>query len=629
MNRLENEASPYLRQHAANPVDWYPWGEAAFARARELQRPIFLSIGYFTCHWCHVMERESFENPTVAEALNRDFIAIKVDREERPDVDRIYMSYVQATTGSGGWPLSAFLTPELQPFFGATYFPPAQFLRVLASVAGAWQQDRARILESSQGVGRELARILTPPEPVTTPARALMDEVWPRLFEHYRDNFDAVHGGFGGAPKFPHPVALEFLLRYERRHRGQARQMLTTTLHAMATGGLHDLVGGGFHRYSVDAAWRVPHFEKMLYDQAQLALVYLGAWQLLREDTFAATARSTLDFVLREMTAPEGGFFAAQDADSPTPEDPTQAREGAYYLWAQGELEPTAGIQVGEFEGKYILYGERNGVAKEVLDALYTRRRQRPHPPTDDKVLTAWNGLMISALARAGAALAETRYVSAAQAAGQTLAQRWDGQRLLRTPTVAGFAEDYAFFIRACLDLQQADFDPAWLTLARDLQTAQEANFAAPGGGYFATAGASGLILRLQDDQDGAEPATASVALANLMRLDFHFAGEGWRERAGALIASAAARVRRVPESQPLLAANLEWVAMPARSITVAGPAEVETTRTLLRVARRSFQPATILVCVGAPQAEGFVCEDTTCGLPVSDAEKFAASLEI
>ncbi|MGH9519110.1 MAG: thioredoxin domain-containing protein, partial [Terriglobales bacterium] len=387
-NRLAKETSPYLRQHAENPVDWYPWGEEAFARARQEDKPVLLSIGYAACHWCHVMEHESFENAAVAEALNRDFVAIKVDREERPDVDRIYMSYVQAISGSGGWPLSVFLTPELQPFFGATYFPAAQFLRVLASVAGAWQQDRTRVLESSRNVGRELARILMPPEPASAPARELMEEVWPALFERYREHFDAVHGGFGGAPKFPHPVALEFLLRYERRHKTQAREMLAATLRAMATGGLHDLIGGGFHRYCVDAAWRVPHFEKMLYDQAQLALVYLGAWQLLRDDRHAATVRSTLDFVLKEMSAPEGGFFAAQDADSPLPEDPTRSREGAYYLWATNELEPEAGMQAGEFEGKNILYGSRSDVAQATLDALYARRRRRPPPPTDAKVLT-------------------------------------------------------------------------------------------------------------------------------------------------------------------------------------------------------------------------------------------------
>lgn len=666
MNRLQQEPSPYLRLHAGNPVDWWPWGEEAFARARELQRPIFLSIGYFTCHWCHVMERESFAEPQVAETLNRDFISIKVDREERPDVDRIYMSYVQATTGSGGWPLSVFLTPELQPFFGGTYFPPRDhprlpsFPRVLASVAEAWKGDRTRLLESSQGVGRELARLLAPAEPEPAPAQVLMGEVWPALFERYRENFDAAHGGFGGAPKFPHPVALEFLLRYARRHRRdaagtQAREMLALTLDAMAKGGLQDLLAGGFHRYTVDEAWRVPHFEKMLYDQAQLALVYLEAWQLLGDEKLAAVACSILNFVLNELAAPGGGFFAAQDADSPLPEDPGRHGEGAYYLWTQDELEaeleamspearatlehfqvrrtgnvPAALDPHGEFEGKNILYGGRAGVPAATLETLYARRRRRPHPGTDDKVLTGWNGLMITALARAGAVLDEPAYVAVAQQAAAALSrERWDGKRLLRTPTIHGFADDYAFFIQACLDLQQADFDPAWLDLARALQRAQEEQFAAPGGGYFATQTGSGLILHLQDDSDGAEPAANSVALANLLRLDLHYPDEGWRDRAERVIASAVKRLRQAPEAVPMLAANLEMAAVRARRITVAGPENLAATHAMLQAARRSYQPyATVVRAPEGATAAGFVCEDETCQLPISDPEAFASSLE-
>lgn len=662
MNRLQHEPSPYLRLHAGNPVDWWPWGEEAFTRARELQRPIFLSIGYFTCHWCHVMERESFAEASVAEVLNRDFISIKVDREERPDVDRIYMSYVQATTGSGGWPLSVFLTPQLQPFYGGTYFPPVNharlpsFTRVLASVAEAWRNDRARLLESSEGVQRELGRMLAPAEAENAPAQALMNEVWPALFGRYRENFDSVHGGFGGTPKFPHPVALEFLLRFAR-HQGrsergaEARAMLAQTLGAMAQGGLQDVLAGGFHRYTVDEGWRVPHFEKMLYDQAQLALVYLGAWQLLGDEAWAAVARSTLNVVLGEMAAGEGGFFAAQDADSPLPEDPSRQGEGAYYLWTWGELEGAlpdakaalAHFQVrhegnvpaqldphGEFEGKNILYGGRAGVAPATLDKLYARRRQRPRPATDDKILTSWNGLMISALARGGAVLDEPDYVIAAQRAAESLRRdRWDGQRLLRTPSVRGFADDYAFLIQACLDLQQADFDPLWLALARELQRAQEDKFAAPGGGYYATEAGGELILRLQDDNDGAEPATTSVALANLLRLDLHYPSEGWRERGDQVIASATQRLRHAPEALPLLTANLELAATQARRITVAGPEGLPATQALLRAARRSYQPhATVVRVTDATAAAGFVCEDERCQLPISDPETFLASLQ-
>src|SRR6185312_10754214 len=360
-NRLAPEASPYLRLHASNPVDWYPWGEAAFQRARERDVPIFLSIGYFTCHWCHVMERESFASPELAERLNRDFVSIKVDREERPDVDRLYMAFVQATTGSGGWPLSAFLTPDLVPFYGGTYFPPRDrhgmpgFARVLEGIAQAWRTDRPRLLASASEIGNFLKRAVQPPPAPADfqPSEALANS-WPALFHHFQSSYDPAQGGFGGAPKFPRPAGFAFLLRYARRHRGRpeaaaATAMVVDTLKAMAAGGIHDALAGGFHRYSVDAGWRVPHFEKMLYDQAQIAIACVEAWQLTQDPELELTARHTLDFVLREMASPEGGYYSALDADSPLPEDPSREGEGAFYLWTRAEIETELGAEAADF----------------------------------------------------------------------------------------------------------------------------------------------------------------------------------------------------------------------------------------------------------------------------------------
>ncbi|HUX66929.1 MAG TPA: thioredoxin domain-containing protein [Terriglobales bacterium] len=677
-NRLATAASPYLRLHASNPVDWYPWGEAAFQRARELDRPIFLSIGYFTCHWCHVMERESFADVACAELLNRDFVAIKVDREERPDVDRLYMAFVQATSGGGGWPLSAFLTPERQPFYGGTYFPSQDrhglpsFARLLQTIAQAWKEQRPRLLASAAEMGQYLARELQPaPAGEATPA-LLLDKVWPRLFEELRAGYDAGAGGFGGAPKFPRPVAHAFLLRYARRHGGSeaataATAMVVETLRAMARGGVHDHLGGGFHRYATDAGWRVPHFEKMLYDQAQLVVSYLEAWQLTQAPDLAETARTTCNFVLREMQAPGGGFYSAQDADSPIPLQHRQPGgpsegEGAYYLWTKAEIEtllppdmawllclhygvreggnvPLRLDPQGEFEGKNILYvaqpieaGEAELLA-EARTWLYNARRLRPRPPTDDKVLTAWNGLMISALAQAGAALEEPGYLAAAQATARfLLQQRWDkeAQRLLRTATVDGFAEDYAFLIQGLLDLHQADLDGTWLEWADRLQRRQEDLFAAPGGGYYSTAAGSELWLRLREDYDGAEPSPNSVAVSNLLRLELWFAAAGYRERAERTLASFAARLQNMPQALPLLAALLETAAAPPRRLQIRGGATAEDTRALLRVARRHFLPGTWVVLEPtstAGPAAAYLCEDYTCQLPITEPAALAAAL--
>ena len=606
-NRLAQTTSPYLRQHADNPVDWHPWGPEAFAKARTEQKPIFLSIGYSTCHWCHVMAHESFENPEIAAVMNEHFVSIKVDREERPDVDRIYMSYVQALSGQGGWPLSAWLTPDLKPFYGGTYFPPRDghgrpgFPKLLGALAHAWRTDRERIFAESErvidalrtsqeeeggGEGGELS--------------AAAAEAWERGFRHYFESFDSARGGFDGAPKFPRAGNLAFLTRYAV-HRGPSESssrdalgMVVRTLRQMARGGIHDHVGGGFHRYSVDEDWFVPHFEKMLYDQAQIALNAIEAWQATGDERQAWLVRDILEYALRDLAHPLGGFTSAEDADSVPDADhvdpdrspdaapgpgrsgrraPTHAIEGAFYVWSRVEIEavlsapdaalfcahygvkpegnvPRARDPFGEFTGKNILAQIRSldESAKEAgltpaeasdrlvacLERLREVRAGRPRPQRDDKILTAWNGLMISALARAAAlpaeALADKRksYLAAALAAAEfvrrelfdpargVLYRSWNGGR----GSAEGFAEDYAFFIQGLLDLYEASYDPRWLRQAEELQGKMDELFWDERGGYFnSAAGAEDLVLRLKDDYDGAEPAPSSAAVMNLLRL--------------------------------------------------------------------------------------------------------------
>ncbi len=674
-NRLAAAASPYLQLHASNPLDWFSWGDEAFARARELDRPIFLSIGYYTCHWCHVMERESFSDPACAALLNDNFVSIKVDREERPDVDRLYMSFVQATTGGGGWPLSVFLTPDRKPIHGGTYYPPhdrhglPSFGRLLLTIAGAWRQDRARLLRAADEVSAYLAQALAPGAASGTAPAGLLETAWPKLFADLKASFDPENGGFGSAPKFPRPVAHAFLLRFARHHGGtdesaEAIAMVAASLRGMMLGGVHDQLGGGFHRYAVDAGWRVPHFEKMLYDQAQLVTSLLEAWQLTHAGDWAAAARCTCDFVLREMTSPAGGFYSAQDADSPIPDnhrrpDGPSEGEGAYYLWTQAEIAslldaettqrfcrsygvlPAGNVPAqldpqGEFSGKNILYVADNADGaglQRARELLYDYRRQRRHPPTDNKILTAWNGLMISALAQAGAALEQPQLVAAAARAAHFLEQqRWSDSRarLLRTSEVGGFVEDYAFLIQGLLDLHQAGFDSHWLEWAHELQQIQEAQFAAPDGSYFSAPPDPELLLRLREDYDGAEPSANSVAVSNLLRLALWYESENWRERAEAVLAGFAARLTAQPQALPLMCAHLEAAAAPPRRLLIAGERSSPQTQALLRAARSRFLPGYWLM-LGPPAADApaaaYVCEDFACRLPVTDADELSRLL--
>jgi uncharacterized protein YyaL (SSP411 family) len=538
-NRLARETSPYLLQHAHNPVDWYPWGDEAFERARAEDKPILLSVGYSACHWCHVMERESFENPEIASVMNRHFVSVKVDREERPDVDQIYMQAVQSMTGHGGWPMTVFLTPDGQPFYGGTYFPPVDrhglpsFPRLLEALAEAWATRRGEVLSSASQIGETLGQS----ERLRNATQLLTDEVLSGAFQLLSEQFDDADGGLGGAPKFPQPMIWEFVLRFWRRAKNaRARQMAHTTLTMMARGGMYDQIGGGFHRYSVDAHWLVPHFEKMLYDNAQLASLYLHAWLAFGDPDCRRVAEETLDYVLREMTDPLGGFYSAQDADS-------EGHEGKFFVWTPEELREVLGPADAEyaaqywgldrgpnFEGKSILYvagkPEPERIAA-IRGRLYEVRERRVHPARDDKVLAAWNGLMCRAFAEAGRALDRPDYVAAAvRNADFVLRDMRRGGRLLRTwkageAKLKGYLEDYALVAAALIDLYEATFDRRWLDEAQALARELLSLFwdERLEGFYDTGSDHERLIVRPRNLFDNAVPCGSSVAIETLFRL--------------------------------------------------------------------------------------------------------------
>jgi hypothetical protein len=660
MNRLAQERSPYLLQHAANPVDWYPWGEAAFERARRENKPIFLSIGYSTCHWCHVMEHESFENPTVAEALNADFVSIKVDREERPDVDRVYMAFVQSTTGSGGWPMTVFLTPELKPFYGGTYFPPTSrwgrpgFLDILNELARVWKHDRARVdyaaaelfdrLRSATGAdGQSRA------ETTVAGADALAEAV-----DQYAQAFDRRHGGFGGAPKFPRPSELLLLLReHARTGAASPLTMTTETLRAMALGGMRDHVGGGFHRYSVDAEWRVPHFEKMLYDQAQLVLAYLEAGQAAHDPFYFAVAEDTLAYVRRDLRDPRGGFHSAEDADSLVPGS-DHKREGAFYVWSDAEIGSLLGADAaivrrrfgiepdgnapndpqGEFTGQNLLYtaqsiediAARTGTSPEAIvdvlgrarQTLFEARATRPRPHLDDKVITSWNGMMIAAFARAARVMPQRPDTAVWRATAREAAtfirqELWDepNGRLLRRyrdgeAAIDAYAEDYACLIWGLLELFQADGDPGWLAWARQLQARQDELFwDQQEGAWFSTTGRDpSVLLRLKEDYDGAEPSASSVSVLNTLTLAHLTDDTGAREKAQRTLARYGPRAGRAARVIPLMLTGLSFWHAGASQIVVLGPHERVDTQALGAEIASRFLPFAIVVPIDSPDAQ-------------------------
>ncbi len=604
-NKLINEKSPYLLQHAQNPVDWYPWGEEALALAKAQNKPIFLSIGYSTCHWCHIMEHESFENPKIASIMNRLFINIKVDREERPDLDAIYMSAVQALSGTGGWPMSVWLTPDLKPFYGGTYFPPEErygrpgFGLVLTQLGEAWEQQREKIVEASQQISTALELTLAAASsPAAEAGLPDAGEVLRNTFQSLRASFDPEEGGFGPAPKFPMPVYLDFLLRYYARTKEpEALRMAEFTMRKIAGGGITDQLGGGFARYSTDPRWVVPHFEKMLYDNAQLIAVTVGLYQASPDAFFLNLARRAIGYVLRDMQHPEGGFYSAEDADS-------EGKEGAFYLWTvhqvKNALDPASAeilierygltehgnfmdphtreagqnvlVQAREVKEVAQKFGKSAEEIETVLAAaekkLFELREKRPRPHRDDKILTEWNGLMISALAKTGAVLKEPAYLEAARraaffietrlfdsTAGQ-LYRRWrDGERKIEAQQ-----SDYAFLVEGLLDLYEAAGDKHWLEFAAALEKIQDRLFFdAAAGGYYMNVARSDLLFRMKDDGDNVIPSGNSVAALNGLRLSRLTGEEEFGRRARQTLAAFGGRLRERPVSLAKMTAALDF----------------------------------------------------------------------
>ncbi len=708
-NQLSSEKSPYLIQHATNPVHWMPWGEGAFNRAKTENKPIFLSIGYSTCHWCHVMAHESFENRDIAEILNRDFVCIKVDREERPDVDRLYMSFVQATTGGGGWPMSVWLTPDLKPFFGGTYFPPVDkfgrpgFGTLLERITTAWRDDQPRILEGAADTFAALqarAKISTPATLSTTANPVGPKPIFETAMQTLIRQYDEEHGGFGSAPKFPRPATLNFLLRFaSEKPSGEkdaqiAAGMALQTLRKMAAGGLHDQLGGGFHRYSVDRFWHVPHYEKMLYDQAQLVCTNLDAYQLSGSAEFAVIARKTLDYVQSEITDPSGGFHSAEDADSLFESGKPEHGEGACYLWTREEIQnllgedselfsavfgveadgnsPRGSDPHGELKGKNTLIrrlsnadaATRFAVGEADLESRLNRcvnrlleaRSKRPKPHRDDKILTSWNGLMISAFARGANVLSEPRYLAAARKAALMIKERlFSDGRLYRSyrggrGSVEGFAEDYAFLIQGLLDLYQADFEIGWLQWALDLQATQDRLFWDPAdGGYFSSrADDARVLIRLKEDHDSAEPAASSISARNLRRVANLTGAEDARIRAESTIHAFEPLLVQSPTSMPQMLCNIMPSASSPRQIVIAGDLSSPDTQALLAAARAPYLgDALVLHACHEAKAAGlgvkfasiaemqpiggkaaaYVCENFTCKAPVTNAKELDALL--
>ncbi len=662
LNHLAGQGSPYLRQHSGNPVDWYPWGDEALKKAKNDGKPILLSIGYYTCHWCHQMRRESFEDPAIAAMINKNFIPIKVDREEHPEVDSYYMSAVQAMTGSGGWPLTAFLTPDLRPFYGGTYYPPEprygmpSFRQVLEFVVKLWKEKRGEINESADRVakavlGEESGR----PAPL---GREAVDDG----YQSFIASFDQEHGGFGGAPKFPLPLASAFLLRYYfRTGKELALKSVTKTLDEMAGGGIRDHVGGGFHRYATDRVWLVPHFEKMLYDNALLLRVYVEAYQATRKEAYARVAREIAEWLLREMRHPEGGFYSAQDAD-------TEAGEGTYYTWTEDEVRNVLGAlqgadfcaaygvtKAGNFEGRSILHvspgAEDPDLSPVWKKKLYEARVMRPRPATDTKVLTSWNGLAVSALAFAGRVLQEDRYLRAAEKAAEFVTKHNSRQgRLLRRfsegeSALEGTLEDYAFFLLGLTGLFEATGRPDWLEQALALTKTMVEQFEdREGGGFYLTVDAR--PARLKESYDAPSPSGNSVAVLVLLRLAELTGDDALRKTAQKALEAFGKDISQRPTSHAFMLAGLDLLASGTREVVITARTEKEgqpMTDEFFRV----FAPDAVFLKATAetfsrlqkvssllegrspgPKARAYVCRNFTCKLPADSPSALHSQLE-
>jgi uncharacterized protein len=686
-NRLAAETSPYLLQHAHNPVDWYPWGEEAFDRARAEDRPVLLSVGYSACHWCHVMEHESFEDPETARVMNELYVNVKVDREERPDVDSIYMTAVQTMTGRGGWPMTVFLTPDGVPFYGGTYFPPEprhglpSFRQLLSAVHDAYTGRRDEVERGAE----ELRRAVTDSTRLQGHADALDPSLLDDAYRGITERYDPAHGGFAPAPKFPQPMTLEFLLRqHVRTGDRRALEMVTRTLRQMARGGMYDQVGGGFHRYSVDGHWLVPHFEKMLYDNALLARLYLHGFQATGDPELRRVVDEILRYVEREMTSPEFGFYSAQDADS-------EGVEGKFYVWDAEEMDrilgPTDGpllrryygvTGAGNFEGRNILHVPRDGSEEEVRagaaaeagvtteqlesvlargrQALYQARAGRAWPSRDEKVLTSWNAMMLQAYASAGRVLEREDYVEAAvRNAGFLLAELRPGGELKRTwrdgaARIDAFLEDHALLADALLSLYQATFDPRWVAEARELGDRILERFWDDDEGLFhdSAAGAERLVVRPRDVYDNATPSGNSAAAVLLLRLAT-FTGEPRYERVAVrVLRSMGELLRRAPMGFGHLLAALDFHLATPREVAIVGDPAAEDTRALLGVVNGRYRPNTVLALrrAGEPasveevipllagrsavdgRAAAYVCRRFTCRRPVTDAAALRSELD-
>jgi len=683
------ESSPYLLQHAHNPVDWYPWGDEAFEAARRLGRPVVLSVGYSTCHWCHVMEEESFDDEEVARFINENYVIIKVDREERPDIDAVYMSAVQALTGGGGWPMTVWLTPDRKPFFGGTYFPARDgdrgarvgFLTLLRQLKASYGAQRDKITGASARLSEAIRRNLAP-EPG---AKALPDaSVLEAAASYYRSRYDSTHGGLLGAPKFPSTLPVRFLLRYHRRARDpEALHMAAQTLEKMAGGGVYDHVGGGFHRYSTDERWLIPHFEKMLYDNALLAMAYLEGYQATGRADFVRVAREILRYVERDMTSPEGAFYSASDADSLAPNG--EREEGSFFTWTPDAIRAALGGERarvvvayygvtagGNFEGRSILHVPRvladvarslglapervRALVEESKDALYLARGKRPHPLRDEKILAAWNGLMIGAHARAALVLADERYAQRATRAAEFVLTRMrrDG-RLFRSYKDGkarhdAYLDDYAFLIAGLLDIYEATGESRWLQEALSLDATLEKLFEdEQHGGYFMTSkDHESLLAREKPAYDGAEPSGNSVQALNLLRLHELTTQDRYRVRAERLLRAFGARLTEAPAalSEMLLAADFHLDT--PKEVVIVAPTSRKDAEPLLAKLRSTFLPNRVLAvavqggdiagqsrlvpllqgkAVREGRATGYVCEERVCRLPTSNPEVFARLL--
>jgi len=682
-NRLINETSPYLLQHANNPVDWYPWGEEALERARSEDKPILLSIGYSACHWCHVMERESFEDETIAGLMNENFVSIKVDREERPDLDQVYMQAVQMLTGSGGWPMTVFLTPEGKPFYGGTYFPPDDrqgmpgFPRLLTSIAEAYSTNRGEVDRVTQQLTTQMSQSNQVPQGTSI----LTVDILHQAYSSLATNFDYQNGGFGNAPKFPQPMTPEFLLRYYHHgYNPRALELVELTLEKMAYGGIYDQIGGGFHRYSTDPYWLVPHFEKMLYDNALLARLFLHTYLITGRALYRRVVEETLDYILREMTDPSGGFYSAQDADS-------EGVEGKFFVWSPGEINAVMGDTDGEvfagyygvtaggnFEGKNILnirqnpeeFAETKGLTADQLGDIINRgskallevREQRIHPMRDDKVLASWNGLMLRSFAEAAAALGRPDYLAVAiKNAGFLVGSMKSDGRLLRTyrdgqAKLLGYLEDYSFVIDGLLALYEATFDLRWLEEAVTLADSMIELFWDEGIGGFYDTGSDHetLVVRPRDVFDNAQPCGGSVASDVLLRLAVFTGKSDYSAKAAVPLRSLHQAMSQSPGGTGHWLSALDFYVSPPKEIAVIGPRDDPATQALLDTVFHRFLPNKVVMGVEPPLSptvgnsgsdipllagrgmvgglpSAYVCQNYACQLPVTDPAGLAEQL--